>query len=183
MWTWSLKYVPFSEQCNAVQYVHSPSISQQESKFNIDSGPRDKSLDWSGQDTPGIGDLVPAWDSQGSGGRLQGSLLWRFESTDTQFHGFNCEVLFSRGHQKQVPLLWRIPPHESALKRSLLDQQCKFDEQEGKASTCLSYESVKLTPIAVELVITLTASYLLLLGTLKFLYQYFQNSAFVKVPN
>ena len=119
MGTWSLKYVPFWEQCDAVQYVHSPSISQQESKFNIDSGLRDKSLDWSGQDTPGIGDLVPAWDSQGSGGRLQGSLLWRFESTDTQFHGFNCEVLFSRGHQKQVPLLWRIPPHESALKRSL----------------------------------------------------------------
>ena len=51
MWTWSLKYVPYSEQCNAVQYVHSPSISQQESKFNIDSGPRDKTLDWSGQES------------------------------------------------------------------------------------------------------------------------------------
>ena len=42
---------------------------------------------------------------------------------------------------------------------------------------------MKLTPITVELVITLTASSLLLVGTLKFLYQYFQNSAFVKVLN
>ena len=41
----------------------------------------------------------------------------------------------------------------------------------------------ELTPITVELVITLTASSLLLVGTLKFLYQYFQNSAFVKVLN
>ena len=128
MWTWSLKYVPFSEYCNAVQYVHSPSISQQEGKFNIDSGPRDKSLDWSGQDTPGIGDLVPAWDSQGSGGS-RGHYFGDL-SPDIQFHGFNCEVLSQGAARsrflfcvgflpKQTPLQCWLIGYESALQRSL----------------------------------------------------------------